>query len=796
MGRKIIESLWINLKPQKEDVKVLKYLETKKNNYITYLWKLINDETHSYREKYDENSLSFIRDWHLVFNFIFENDVYKDFDINNNILNNIDSDLKWEDSLTEDKFNKYNGFILRKINFNNEFNIYEISSSKRTYKQIQTHFVFVDSFVDLEIFNYYELKFQKQILLLENKNIYIERYVLKEHKLIFKELNVTNAQDKEYFKNFNIWKKKIVNEYSMSPIKFLKFAYLGMFTNKNNFQEVMDELKEIINDFKINFLEEYFFLLLVSLKHSHPKIIEENEIFFNKKNPLFYEFWTKNNRGRNPLTIYEKEVIYWFLEFCKFEESFYREKRFKNKNNLLFSKELNKEKKYFSTEKEIERQFNDGLFDNDFNSGYNEMEIFKKGNKISNKENWDILDSWDSIIPKKNFIDGVNINLKKDYFINKKCVDKFNSFQKILRNKLSVLMAPAGYGKSFLAGIIIKEINLMGETIVFLGPTIKSSRILEYLSDENLNFKSYTLQKVTDKKNPSNSLILNNIENIIIDEFSMISDSIWKEILPLIKNKKRIIIMGDTYQIHSFQGKGFCDYIMSFKNSSKEINFEKLSNNFRQKEEIKEVVEKFRESNDFNSFIRNDLIRKYKDFNEISRIIKDFQEFDVLLTPINYGLYGVKNLLKLFRKDNDFNPKKNVIIIDEYINKISYKLYKGLELTIDKIENDVIYFEAINSFKKEFIPKTNGWSLKKGTGVLEFDLSQVDDIPFILKDVITFHQSQGSTFLKTIIVIPPKYSQNDFDNLHKMIYTAISRSVEDFKILIWEGDIENLLNKK
>lgn len=145
-----------------------------------------------------------------------------------------------------------------------------------------------------------------------------------------------------------------------------------------------------------------------------------------------------------------------------------------------------------------------------------------------------------------------------------KIVD-FLKMNNLIAAPMFVLKGAAGTGKTFLSSRIIEFINEFkkkNETICVSAPTNKALRVIdERLSKTNNNVLARTVYQVlglkekiyadgrrTFEKDYSVFPPINDIHYLIVDETSMLSDDIYRQ-LSSYSSKIKIIFMGDPYQI-------------------------------------------------------------------------------------------------------------------------------------------------------------------------------------------------------------------------------------------------------
>lgn len=460
-----------------------------------------------------------------------------------------------------------------------------------------------------------------------------------------------------------------------------------------------------------------------------------------------------------------------------------------SKRNLF--NRFEKNKKYYSNfYSGWEKNYNN----KEFNLGYDQKKIvqFEYNGKTKLSTNFfkELLE-----YVQKIFSNNKKYNYRKILVDNSK-LDKSQeeAFIFILNNKTSILSAPAGYGKTFLIRQLIDEFSKRKEKTIFLALTHKATRILNKnnISKEYLEIK--TIRKIT--WSPSSLEELKNYKNIIIDEISMIDDSDWYKILRKINyihdldttTNKRIILIGDENQLPPLFSPGLHKIIFRDYEKSK-VNLEK---NYRHKdnESLLRFVEfygKNKKNNNDNSFLDT-----YSTLSEYVNLIEKFNDGTwQFLSPkhnTSFGINGINNLIG--DEDYDDFKEKDYIIIDTHFQNsnvdITKCIYSGKKMMIKYIKNGIYEFEeVVDDFKT--INKSEGWFIEDHK--LFYETQDGIEVPFSKSSAITIHKSQGSTFPKVCLVIPPGNTLSD-----ELMYTAISRASRDLKILIFESDIKKYID--
>ncbi|WP_343183947.1 exodeoxyribonuclease V subunit alpha [Buchnera aphidicola (Ceratovacuna keduensis)] len=445
---------------------------------------------------------------------------------------------------------------------------------------------------------------------------------------------------------------------------------------------------------------------------------------------------------------------------------------------------------------------------------------------------------------KKIFKKNKNINLNK--------LQKISIIMSII-NKITFIFGGPGTGKTTVISSIIffilkickkiKKIKIVATTgrasFHMLTSIQKNLLKLKIEKDQKNKIpkKSYTIHSLLKinpgitypKFNKKNKL---NVDLLIIDESSMISPILLKNLIQSVKKNTKIIFLGDFNQLPPINEinitKQICKnfnnnfsknmlkilkYIINYNSASKKkkyhINdnicilkknyrFKKCSgiykiSNMILKNKIKKLIKKIKENKLDNVFFKKisnfkeyknmieTILNKYKKYWSLvkknenpKKILKEFNKIRVLCA-IKKGFFGIKKINKNIKK----------IMIKKKIIK-NKKWYIGKPIIVKKNHRDLNIFNGYigillydkNKNKKIFFKSYDNKFIKiPKYAIKHYEVSWS----------MTIHKSQGSEFEKTIIIIPNK----KYKILNKnLIYTGITRTKKktiifsDKKILI------------
>lgn len=381
--------------------------------------------------------------------------------------------------------------------------------------------------------------------------------------------------------------------------------------------------------------------------------------------------------------------------------------------------------------------------------------------------------------------------IPRDEILNKCNNEQAEALKKSLNYNISIITGGPGTGKTTLIRHIIEELNSRDIKYTVLAPTGKAvSRLKDVLCDST---NIYTIDSFLRKN-------LNEVEMYIIDETSMVSNSLMAQLfckLENIKNKK-FIFVGDPNQLNPIEPGNFFIEIIA----SKVIPTSYLTQDCRR--EKKGNLYKFLkaiETNNYDDIDITDDIEIIEDENNLKNILLDIiniylkngktlsdaSKDIVIISPYNKNLEKQNLLCREI-----FVPKENKSITDSFGNV--WKIGDRVMMTVNNYdinvmngeEGEIINFEDSNLVCKF---KNNNVNFPIYSPIIIKD-NLDDDNPIeplcskllVLSWAITVHKSQGSEWPYTIFYIPDINHNYRFFNKN-LIFTAISRSKKSLKCI-------------
>lgn len=364
-----------------------------------------------------------------------------------------------------------------------------------------------------------------------------------------------------------------------------------------------------------------------------------------------------------------------------------------------------------------------------------------------------------------------------------------------LNNKIMVITGGPGTGKTTL----VKAITMLykyksEEKMALLAPTGRASKRL----NETTMMNTSTIHRFLKWNKDSGQFSVNQYNKddskfIIIDEFSMVDNLLFYNLLKGLNDDIHLIIVGDYYQLPSVgPGQLLKDII-----ESKTLNVVKLDTIYRQNDQshINILANDIKNKNietidlakkiDFN-FIQTDDISETISIICQKAIEKNIDSKELqVLSPMYSGNGGIESLNNVLQKlYNPETEKNNQILVNDIIYREKDKVIQLVNNIDDNVFNgDIGYIETIYEGKYS--------ASKKDEIYINFDghivcYNQKDLINIKHAYAISVHKSQGSEF--NHVVIPLSFSHKRMLYNH-LIYTAITRAK---KSLILVGSKEML----
>ena len=365
--------------------------------------------------------------------------------------------------------------------------------------------------------------------------------------------------------------------------------------------------------------------------------------------------------------------------------------------------------------------------------------------------------------------------------VQKKAIKNFFS------NGISFIVGGPGTGKTTIVKGMVEIFKqyFPFSNLIVVAPTGRAAKRINEICD----VESKTIHSLL-KWNKESNLFAYDIDNpilydcLIIDEFSMVDNSLFASLLKAGSRIKKLCIIGDNNQLPSIKpGELLNDFLLSDMFAVTE-----LKHNHRQaqgSEIISLASDIINEDVDLNRYHKD--ISFYsiyeKNFDLISLIKQDMSEGYTLndiqvLSPMYKGEWGIDNLNILLQ--DTFNPRdpgKKEKKSGQFTFRVDDKI-----LQLKNRPNDDVYNGDIGILKE--IDENEKYLMVDYANIFVFyEYEELIDIA--LAYAMSVHKSQGSEYPIVYFVL----NRNNLRMLNrKLIYTAISRAKNKL-VIIGDGNL-------
>lgn len=170
---------------------------------------------------------------------------------------------------------------------------------------------------------------------------------------------------------------------------------------------------------------------------------------------------------------------------------------------------------------------------------------------------------WEFDVEKYRKVNGVDLSDEQIVLLESVC-----------KNKITILTAPAGSGKSFSTKALINMLDDNKKSYILCTPTGKSAKKLSEYTGKKANTIHRTLGYTTKGfiYNEDNNIYTN---VIIVDEVGMVDVKLFYHLLKALRENTRIVLIGDIYQLNSIGCGALLRDLFNYKDMNN-ISFTKV----------------------------------------------------------------------------------------------------------------------------------------------------------------------------------------------------------------------------
>ena len=380
--------------------------------------------------------------------------------------------------------------------------------------------------------------------------------------------------------------------------------------------------------------------------------------------------------------------------------------------------------------------------------------------------------------------------------------EQVKAIESFFNNSLSIIIGGPGTGKTTIIEALVNILrkNDALNNVAVVSPTGRSaSRIFELTQVDAKTIHSllrWDRNTNTFTMNKDNPLLIN---TLIIDEFSMVDNTLFYNLLLALPNLDKLCIIGDANQLPSVNTGNLLGEIINYDG----FNIISLKKIYRQSEDNEiidlayDVLENTVDTSKYNKnvhFIQGDtqylkaVLQKH--LQKLKDDYEDLSQFQ-LLSPMYKTVLGINNLNILLK--DFFNPQdedKNSVAFRDKVYQEGDKVIQLKNYNDQNVYNgDIGTIIGINTDK--FIDPVHPYlEIDFSGNIVFYKYEDLQDIN--LAYAISIHKSQGSEYPKAIVII----TEDQSIMLNKrLIYTAITRAKSQLFIYCNPGLFEKAVNR-
>ena len=300
---------------------------------------------------------------------------------------------------------------------------------------------------------------------------------------------------------------------------------------------------------------------------------------------------------------------------------------------------------------------------------------------------------------------------------------------------------------------------------------------------------------------------------VVIDECSTVSNTDMRKLLEIVKFK-RILLVGDTYQINSIR---FGNWFTALRSFLPETSVFELTNPYRTKDQRLLILWSKVRTMDDNV---QEIIDKQSCSLKVDESLLTAAKEDEAVLCLNYdGLYGINNINRFLQESNP-NPAYEwdvqqykvgdpvLFLENNRFHPVIYNNMRGKIVGIEKLDvdtanerirfdielNTTIDEDMIGFMPLELLDNPDGDNSIVSFYVYKIRSTDDDDdgttartiVPFQIAYAVSIHKAQGLEYNSVKIVITDEVYELITQNI---IYTAITRAQKELKIY-WTPEVE------
>ena len=393
-----------------------------------------------------------------------------------------------------------------------------------------------------------------------------------------------------------------------------------------------------------------------------------------------------------------------------------------------------------------------------------------------------------------------------DYEVD--CPEKMEILKKMFsKSAVAAIYGSAGVGKSTLINHISnfyeeRQKLFLAQT----NPAIDNLKRRVTADEENCKFSTIASFLKYGVGDPEYDLL-------VIDECSTVNNRDMRDLLEM-ANFKRILLVGDTYQINSIRFGNWFTALRSFLPATSVFE---LTRPYRTNSQHLLILWSKVRAMDDNV---QEIIDKQSRSLKVDRSLFTASTTDEAVLCLNYdGLYGINNINRFLQESNP-NPSYEwdvqqykvgdpvLFLENNRFHPVIYNNMRGTIVGIEKLDvdtpNERIRFDielntTIEESDCKFLPLEIIGNGESGNTIARFYVYKIrstdedDDgntartiVPFQIAYAVSIHKAQGLEYDSVKIVIT-----DEVDELitHNIFYTAITRTRKDLKIY-WTPEVE------